>query len=96
MKATVTSRRPCQLRKGEVRRVPQAVAAGLVGYHVACPRCGFVSPALVGDAGLVIDETPELGFSQPLRCVFCRVLVHLEGGEFRLEEDQHVRRSRFR
>jgi hypothetical protein len=43
MKAVVSSKRPCVLVRGEMRRVPQDRSyKGIVGYHVCCPRCGFV------------------------------------------------------
>lgn len=99
MRLTPSSKRPCRLARGEVRRVPQAREALLVGYHLCCPRCGFNSPALSGDAGLVITEgeTPDdISFSRPLRCLFCRVLLHLSHGDARLEEDADVRNVRYR
>lgn len=99
MKIVPTSKRPCRLLRGEVRRVPQQPNSRLVGYHVCCVRCGFISAALLGDAELVISEGSEaedVSFSRALRCTFCRVLVHLEHGELRLEEDADVRNIRFR
>lgn len=70
-----------------------------MGYHVCCVRCGFVTPALEGDAGLAITETkdPEdVTFSRPLRCTFCRVLMHVSHGALDLEEDADVRNIRYR
>lgn len=99
MRIIPTSRRPCRLRRGEVRRVPQDRDRRLVGYHVCCPRCGFVTPALQGDAGLGIAEggdVADLTFSKPLRCTFCRVLLRVERGELNLEEDADVRNVQFR
>lgn len=99
MKVTPSSKRPCRLERGEVRRVPQERTGLLVGYHVCCPRCGFVTPALEGDAELEIEEgdaPDDLTFSRALRCTFCRVLLHLHHGELRLEEDADVRHIRFR
>jgi hypothetical protein len=72
-----------------VRRVPQDASRGLIGLHVACPRCGFVSIAVHGSDGMAITEGP-LAFSVPLRCLFCAVLLHVEQGAFRLEEDEHA------
>ena len=80
MRIVPSTKRPCRLERGEVRRVPQDRGGLLVGYHVCCPRCGFVTPALNGDAGLDIDEEPDPGdltFSRAVRCTFCRVLLHL-------------------
>lgn len=99
MKVAPSSKRPCRLERGEVRRVPQDGGRQVIGYHVCCPRCGFVTAALQGDDGLDISEAPppaDLTFSQPLRCTFCRVLLHVNGGEFRFEEDAHVRNVRYR
>jgi hypothetical protein len=82
-----------------VRRVSQERRNQLVGYHLCCPRCGFVCIALQGDAGLVITEEQDpsdLTFSQPLRCTYCRVLLHVRHGELRLEEDADVRNVRYR
>ena len=94
-----TSKRPCHLQRREMRRVPQDHGRGLVGYHVCCPRCGFVTVALDGHDGLVISEDDagdRVTFSRALRCVYCAVLIHLHGGEAQLEEDDRVRRVRYR
>lgn len=99
MRVVPSSKRPCRLERGEVRRVPEERTRLLVGYHVCCPRCGFITPALKGDAGLDIEEgvaPDELSFSRALRCTFCRVLLHLHHGELRLEEDADVRHIRYR
>ncbi|NLH81129.1 MAG: hypothetical protein GX458_09855 [Phyllobacteriaceae bacterium] len=71
----------------------------LVGYHVCCPACGFVTVALNGHEGLAITESDDgtrVTFSKPLRCVYCAVLIHLRDGEAEMEEDEHVRRTRWR
>lgn len=99
MKLMPSSKQPCRLERGEVRRVPQDRTHQLVGFHVCCPRCGFNTPALTGHDGLDITEGTEpddLTFSRALRCTFCRVLLHVNHGEFRLEEDADVRHVRFR
>jgi hypothetical protein len=99
MRLIVSTKRPCRLERGELRRVPQPPSSGLVGYHLCCPRCGFVNPALVGDQGLTITEGAEpsdLTFSRALRCTYCRVIIHVDHGELRLEEDQDVRNVRYR
>jgi hypothetical protein len=94
----VTDKRPCRLGRGELRRVPQdRTYRGLVGYHVGCPHCGFVTAVLNGADGLAITE-PETGvtFSLPARCVFCAALLRLANGELTVEEDAHVRHVRYR
>ena len=66
---------------------------------MCCVRCGFVTPALQGDAGLEITETKDpsdISFAKPLRCTFCRVLMHMSHGELELEEDADVRNVRYR
>ena len=98
MRMSAVIKRPCRLEPGELRRVPIRPESPLIGFHVCCPRCGFNSHALLGHAGLQITEDDEgkVSFSQPVRCVFCRVLIHLSTGEARLEEDASVRNVRYR
>ena len=84
MRAVVTDKRPCKLGPGEMRRVPQDRSfRGLVGYHLGCPRCGFVTIALQGEGGLRIFEGDglQVDFSQAVRCVFCCVWVSLREDE---------------
>lgn len=45
MRLQVTCRRPCELERGQARRVSQNPRGMLVGYHVCCPRCGYVTVA---------------------------------------------------
>lgn len=101
MRLHVTDRRPCRLERGDLRRVPQNPLSGVVGYHLCCLRCGFVTVALNGSDGLVITEAEDNGqvlvtFSRPVRCTYCAVLVHLNRGEATLEEDANVRQVRYR
>jgi hypothetical protein len=93
MKAQVTSAAPCKLKGGELHRFPESRKSWPLGYHVCCPRCGFVSIALNGVEELEILEsvTGEVTFSRPLRCLYCSVLIHIERCTIRLEEDEHVR-----
>jgi len=92
MKLTVCDRRPCKLRPGELRRVPQNPSSLVIGYHVACPRCGFVTPALRGDRGLFIDEGPGgVSFSRPVRCLQCLVDIAVESTTATLHEGPDVR-----
>lgn len=89
-----TGKGPCKLERGEMRRVSQDKRFGLVGYHVCCPRCGYVTVALNGSKGLVITEDQAhdaVTFSEPLRCAFCQVLIHVKDGLGTLEEDSLVR-----
>lgn len=99
MKAVVSSKRPCLLARGEMRRVPQdRTYRGIVGYHVCCPRCGFVTAVLngAGDPAIIESADESVTFSQPARCVFCNVLIHLVAGELTLEEDDRVRNVSYR
>ena len=95
MKMLLTHKPPCRLEKGSLRRVPQNFSSALVAYHVCCPRCGFTSLAFQGRDGLSISETEEsdellVSFSEPIRCMFCNVLIHLEKNRVRIEEDTYV------
>ena len=99
MKAIYSDRPPCRLAKGHIRRVPQNPRSYVVGYHVCCPKCGFVTIALQGKNGLTISENLdrfEVGFSEGLRCVYCNILIQLRDSELKLEEDEHVRPIRYR
>ncbi|HMA95622.1 MAG TPA: hypothetical protein VKP30_23195 [Polyangiaceae bacterium] len=99
MRLIPTSKRPCNLELGESRRVPQDPRFPIIGYHLCCPRCGFVSIAFQNHEGLVISEGATLGnvtFSKPLRCIYCAVLISVNDGNIRIEEDEHVRHLRFR
>jgi len=99
MKAVYSDRPPCKLDRGHLRRVPQNPRSYIVGYHVCCLKCGFVTIALQGNKGLVITEDInafEVSFSNPIRCTYCSVLIHINRGEINLEEDEHVRSVRYR
>ncbi len=100
MKMVVSDSRPCKLRRGEMRRVPLDRAwRGIVGYHLCCPRCGFVTAVLNGEQDVAITESDDgkiVSFSHPARCVYCAVLIHLSQGEGRLEEDSNVRNVQYR
>ena len=98
MKAVLTDKRPCRLGRGELRRVPQDRSfRGIVGYHVGCPHCGFVTAVLQGAEGIEISEAfGVVSFSAPARCVFCNVQIHLVAGELTLEEGADVRHVRYR
>ena len=87
--ARVTNIPVCKLGPGELRRVPPDRSRGLIGYHVACPACGFVNIALPGEGGLSVDEE-ALTFSHRLACMRCRTSLRVNKGEFFWEE-AHVR-----
>ena len=96
MKMQPTSKRPCKLDRSELSQDRRRL---LVGYHVCCPRCGFVTVALNGHDGLAITENDDgsnVSFSKPLRCIYCAVLIGLKDGLASLEEDDRVRRVRYR
>ena len=95
----LTNGRPCELERGDLRRVPQNTNHPVIGFHVCCPRCGFVTIALAGYGGLEIEESEDhrlVTFSTPVRCAYCGVLIHLREGEATLEEDDRVRNVRYR
>ncbi len=100
MRMVLSDRRPCKLVRGEMRRVPlDRSSRAIVGYHVCCPRCGFVTAVLNGDQDVDITESDDgaaVSFSRPARCVYCAVLIHLVQGEGRLEEDGNVRNVQYR
>lgn len=95
MKMLLTNKPPCRLEKGNLRRVPQNPVSNIVAYQVCCPRCGFTSLAFQGRDGLFISEAEEgsemlVTFSEPVRCIFCNVLIHLKNNQGRIEENNLV------
>ena len=95
MRVKIVDRAPCELEPGELRRVPQNLRVRVVGYHVCCPGCGFVTMAVDGDEGLAITEgegPDDLSFSRPVECLYCEVLVRLDHGEIDTREGGDVRR----
>ena len=78
MKMTPTNARPCELERGDLRRVPENTNHPVVAFHVCCARCGFVTIALLGYGGLEIEESEDhrlVTFSAPIRCAYCGVLI---------------------
>lgn len=72
-----------KLKPGQVKRVP-ADARYLVGYHVACPGCGYSAPCLKEEGGIL--EAEEGGQRvlaalerQPL-CLRCRRRIVVQDG----------------
>ena len=93
MRVQVVARPPCELEPGEMRRVPQNPRVRVVGYHVCCPACGFVTMAVDGHEGLVITEGDNgLTFSRPVECLYCDALVRVDRGETNTREDGDVHR----
>lgn len=73
--------------------MPQSWSSPVVAYHLACPRCGYSNSVLRGHRGQVISEKGrDVTLDSPVRCLYCRVLIHLRHGEFKLEEDGDVRK----
>ena len=91
MRAVICDKAPCALERGEMRRVPANPKSAILGYHVCCPRCGFVSVAVEGKQGLIMEEDDAVTFSKPLDCLYCRVKLHLNKSVFRMEETRYVR-----
>lgn len=93
MKMAQTTRRPCRMQPGDLRRVPQDARYALVGYYVGCPRCGWVTAAIEGDDDLRVTERGDVvTFSAPVTCTGCRMSIHLRESEAELEETADVRR----
>lgn len=77
-----------RLRPGEVKRC-MARRDPLVGYHLACPGCGFVASYLDSDVGYVEEpafpgtQFPKvlLGFTRAPCCYRCRRELTVEGRE---------------
>lgn len=96
MRMEVTSKPPCQLQRGDLRRVPQRQGSGLVGYHLGCPRCGFVVLIVQGSNAQVIRESMDGGelrvtLAQPVHCAYCRADINLLDGEATIKESDHAR-----
>ena len=80
---------------GELREL--GTGTWIVTARSDTDQCDFVSRFFA--PGLGIDEDPVTGavtFSNPLRCVFCQILIHVRDGLGTLEEDTHVRDVRYR
>ena len=89
--AVVSSKPVCKLAPGELRRVPTDRSRSLIGYHVACPACGFVNIALPDAEGLRVDEATTT-FSERIGCLRCHAHLRIDHGAFFWEEGQRVRR----
>ena len=68
---TPESYRRCrdELAPGQLKRVSAGPNCTLVGYVVACPKCGAARPHLDEDVGFREEEGPVLvGTDRPPRC----------------------------
>ena len=91
MKVRMVDKPSCKLEPGELRRVPQNPQARVVGYHVCCPGCGFVTLAVNGDEGLAITEGDGgLSFSRLVECLYCENMIRVDRGNLILMEDGDV------
>ena len=88
MKMLTVIKPPCQLKPGELRRVPIRPDMPLIGLHLCCPSCGFNS--FISGREITQDHEGLVSFSTPHRCIICQILIHLEAGEAQLEEDENV------
>lgn len=72
-----------KLRPGQVKRVP-ADPRYLVGYHVACPGCGFSAPYQVAEAGILEVADPDgallVALEREPLCIRCRRRIVVRGG----------------
>ncbi|MCP4677372.1 MAG: hypothetical protein GY854_18030 [Deltaproteobacteria bacterium] len=96
MKTKPTSRPPCKMQRGDIRRVPSAEQYALVSYYVCCPKCGFVGGALPDEDFKIIEDEQGVTFSTPLRCLFCHVLIHLEDDVIDLQADEETLNVQYR
>lgn len=70
---------PRKLKAGQIRRVPGR--GPLVGFHIACPGCGFVAPYLREEGGFVeLDDEVLVGVTRPPSCVRCRRRIEFRDG----------------
>ena len=97
MKASFSSKIPCKLDKGEIRRVPQAPSSWVIAIHVCCPKCGYLTLAVnERDEMKITQQNDNVTFSRPLRCIYCQVLIHLKNGHFSLVSDDRTRHVQYK
>ncbi len=79
MKVEHTKNAPCCMSRGQVRRVPQDRSQAILGYHVACPRCSYVTLVLHGRLGVFLSESEvgQLSTSKPYSCLFCQIQISI-------------------
>ena len=77
MNVNFTDRGPCQMKPGDIRRIPRDRNRKLVSYQICCPECGFVV-TVFEDASLKVLETDDMvSFSSQIACPFCHVSIRL-------------------
>ena len=91
-----TNRPPCQMRPGDLRRVPSDPTSRLVLYQVCCPKCGYVCAAIPDTEFTVVEGDQGPTFSEPLRCLFCHILIHLERGQMTSQPDEETIHVQYR
>ena len=65
-----------------MRRVPQNPTQRVIGFHVGCPDCGFVTSALQGMEGQTISESDAgVSFATPVVCLRCDGRMHIVRSE---------------
>jgi len=84
MKVEHTKNAPCCMSRGQVRRVPQDRSQAILGYHIACPSCGYVTLVLHGRLGVFLSEREDgqLDTSRPHQCLFCQKCLQIMCDEF--------------
>lgn len=84
MKVEHTKNAPCCMSRGQVRRVPQDRTQSILGYHVACPSCGYVTLLLHGRLGVFLCECEEgqLSTAKSYNCLFCQKKFQIERDHF--------------
>jgi hypothetical protein len=84
MKVEHTKNAPCCMTRGQVRRVPQDRTQSILGYHVACPSCGYVTLLLHGRLGVFLCESEDgqLSTAKPHACLFCHTMHQIEQDHF--------------
>lgn len=80
MKVEHTKSAPCCMTRGQVRRVPQDTSQPILGYHVACPMCGYVTLVLHGRLGVFLseDDLGQVSTSKPFVCLFCQISLDIQ------------------
>lgn len=69
MRSTLAA--PCRLSPGDIRRVPKDASLGVVGYHVACPRCGWKTIILRGVDAKITETAGRVTIEPAPRCARC-------------------------
>lgn len=88
MRANLTSKRPCRIVAGDVRRIPQSGPA--VSYLIGCVSCGKPTMINVGPFASPPDsqkmDEDALTLAAPAQCVRCGTWVTLTAGILTVRE----------